>query len=86
MSEVNHWLQVSLHLGGEPVPVYVPVDPDIYEPVNKVTAWSVLSYMISKGTISIARGAGGEDVIVNWQNVPAVSYVNPWPDIEPRPR
>lgn len=40
--------------------------------------WAILATKIKNGTISGHRTTDGREIIVNWSQVQAVTYANPW--------
>ena len=68
---------VTLHLGGGERLEVVVTDDIWFKDPHPNTIWGLISYRISKGTITEERLTNGVPVIVNWSHVSAISYVNP---------
>ena len=49
--------------------------------VHESVPWMKISGFITKGTVSQTKTTDGRQIIVNWGQVPFVSYDNPWATI-----
>ena len=60
--------------GSAPIDIIVVVDPGIYEPVYRGTVWSILSVEDVRARDLATRTADGQNAIVNWGSLTAVTY------------
>ncbi|WP_395244017.1 hypothetical protein ACGGZK_18130 [Agromyces sp. MMS24-K17] len=66
---------VTLHLGSGELDVQMTTE-NLDAGPNAI--WAILATKLKNDTINGLKTADGRDVIVNWSQIAAVTYKNPW--------